>query len=173
MAPGPPPKDPRLRQRRNKTSTAAKLSLVPTGIEVPDLPERTIRHPETGEPMVREWHPRATEFWADIWESPMAPEFLKADHHGLYILLTLVDAYWRRMDDGQVTGANELAKEIRMQRQCFGLTPVDRRRLQWEVERVEQATEKKSQRRKAKTEKSAKRGKSASDDPSQHLAAVT
>lgn len=170
--PGPPPKDPKLRQRRNKTSTAAKLSLVPHEIEVPDLPDRVMRHPETGEPMKREWHVRAREFWADIWDSPMAPEFLKADTHGLFILVTLVDAYWRMMDDGAVSKGNELAKEIRMQRQCFGLSPIDRRRLQWEVERAEQAEEKKSQRRAKKTTSSAKGKRSGSSDPRSHLAAV-
>jgi len=32
-----------------------------------------------------------------------------------------------------------LAQEIRMQGQRFGLSPIDRRRLQWEVERAETA----------------------------------
>jgi hypothetical protein len=36
-------------------------------------------------------------------------------------------------------GEVNLAAEIRLQRQCFGLTPLDRRRLQWEIERAEAA----------------------------------
>lgn len=63
----------------------------------------------------------------------MAEEYLDADLHGLFILAELVDRFWE-----EPTSA--LAAEIRLQRQCFGLTPVDRRRLQWEVQRVEPDT---------------------------------
>jgi hypothetical protein len=57
----------------------------------------------------------------------MAAEFVQADIHGLYILAELEDAFWR-----EPTIA--LAAEIRLQRTAFGLTPIDRRRLQWEIE---------------------------------------
>jgi hypothetical protein len=40
-----------------------------------------------------------------------------------------------------------LSAEIRLQRQCFGLSPIDRRRLQWEIERTEEAQEKGRKRR--------------------------
>jgi hypothetical protein len=63
----------------------------------------------------------------------MAGEFLQSDRHGLFILAELVDRFWE-------APSPQLATEIRLQRQCFGLTPIDRRRLQWEVERVESAT---------------------------------
>jgi hypothetical protein len=145
--------------------TAAKLQLVPSGIKAPSLPKRTVAHPDTGETIQVQWHPRSLEFWTDTWASPMAHEFLEADTHGLFILVTLVDAYWKRMDAGQVTGANELAKEIRLQRQCFGLTPMDRRRLQWEIEKVE---EKKNERRRP----APKRKRQSKADPRQGLAAV-
>lgn len=160
-----PLKDPKKRARRNKTATRATLSLVPSDVDVPELPERAIRHPETGEPIPVPWHPQALAFWADAWSSPMAPEWLKADTHGLFILATLVDGYWRRIDEGKVSAAKELAAEIRLQRQCFGLTPMDRRRLEWEIERVEDAQEKGRKRRQA-PRKAPKR------DPRKHLAAV-
>lgn len=76
--------------------------------------------------MTRAW-------WRDTWHSPMAEEFLKADIHGLYILAELIDQFWLAPDD------LKLAAEIRQHRTAFGLTPIDRRRLQWEVERVESA----------------------------------
>jgi hypothetical protein len=57
----------------------------------------------------------------------MAAEYLPADIHGLYMLADLIDQYWRKPTPA-------LAAEIRLQRMCFGLTPIDRRRLQWEVE---------------------------------------
>lgn len=68
----------------------------------------------------------------------MAHEFLDADVHGLFMLADLIDQYWR-------DPSKDLAGEIRLQRQSFGLTPLDRRRLQWEVERVEQAGRKRQQ----------------------------
>lgn len=123
--PGPLPKDPKTRQRRNRSSTAARLTEPdPKTVVVPPLPK-----PEEGKPG---WHPLTLAWWKDIWHSPMASEFHSSDVHGLYLLATLVDAFWWEPN-------RELAAEIRQQRQCFGLTPMDRRRLQWEIERVEQA----------------------------------
>ncbi len=120
--PGPVPKPSSMRQRRNKVSTASVLSATPPPAEVPELPARGRR----------KWHPMTLAWWNDVWLSPMAPEFLQADVHGLYILADLIDAYWKRP-------TTTLATEIRQQRQCFGLTPIDRRRLQWEVAKVESA----------------------------------
>lgn len=115
------------------------------GIEAPELPPHMVE--VDGELVDVGWHKLALDLWEDVWASPMAAEFLKADHHGLYVLVALVDAYWRRMEAGQVSGANELAKEIRLQRQAFGLSPIDRRRLQWEVERSEEAQDRGRKRR--------------------------
>lgn len=61
----------------------------------------------------------------------MAAEYISADIPGLILVAELVD----RFNYGEVA----LAAEIRLQRQCFGLTPLDRRRLQWEIKRVEAA----------------------------------
>lgn len=126
--PGPPPKHPRLRQRTNKQSTAATLTLSAPGesatkSERPELPARV------GEQ--RAWHPQTIEFWREVWASPMAAEYIAADIPGLVLVAELVD----RFNYGEVA----LAAEIRLQRQCFGLTPLDRRRLQWEIKRVEAA----------------------------------
>lgn len=128
--PGPMPKPAALRQRRNKTTTAAALSTEERPRQrAPRLPKRE----------GREWDPLTRAWWRDVWASPMAGEFLRSDLHGLYLLAELVDRFW-----GEPTTA--LASEIRLQRQCFGLTPIDRRRLQWEVERAEMATTRKQQR---------------------------
>jgi hypothetical protein len=140
---GPLPKDPALRQRRNKSATAAKLTLAPSGVEVPELPERL---DEDGAPI--EWHERTLAWWDDVWTSPMAPEFLKADWHGLFMLAELEDAF----HDAGIRGKIELAKEIRLQRAMFGLTPMDRRRLQWEVERTEAEVDKGRRRRRSGSE---------------------
>lgn len=145
--PGPTPKDPSVRQRRNKTTTAARLSAVPD-VEVPDLPERMAYDPKADEYVERPWHPRTLAWWETVWASPMASEFLDADVEGLFLLAELED------DFHLARGAKEridLAKEIRLQRQCYGLTPIDRRRLQWEVERGEQAETAREKRRRART----------------------
>ena len=121
----PLPKPAALRQRRNKASTKATLGAVGT-VRVPPLP--ILSDGKTHHPMTVKW-------WRDIWRSEMAPEFVQSDIHGLYRLAVLVDAFWEEP-------SVKLAAEIRQQGQCFGLTPIDRRRLQWEVQRVETATAK-------------------------------
>lgn len=117
------PKSAGTRQRRNKTSTHATLHVGPGD-------GRPLRAPSLGKD--RQWHKMTRWWWRDIWHSPMAPEFLKTDMHGLLRLAVLVDDFWK---DPTVS----LAAEIRHQGALFGLTPIDRRRLQWEVERAESA----------------------------------
>lgn len=121
--PGPIPKHHATRQRTNRTATAATFE-TDEQVETPELGT----HPVEGE----EWHPRTLDFWREVWGSPMRDEYLKADIDGLFQLAALVDAFWKKPSAG-------LASEIRLQRQCYGLTPIDRRRLQWEVVRAETA----------------------------------
>lgn len=128
--PGPTPKHSSVRARRNRTSTAATLSLV-HDVETPPLPTRL-------------WHEQTRAWWKSIWASPMAPEFDKSDLHGLFALAVLIDDFWRT-DDAKLR--KEIAAEIRQQRTGFGLTPMDRRRLQWEIEKVDEAQERGIRRR--------------------------
>lgn len=125
----PAPKHASVRARRNKTSTAATLSVV-HDLKAPGLPSS------------RDWHEMTRAWWTDIWASPMAPEFDDSDKHGLFMLAVLVDEFW-----SEPTTA--LAAEIRLQGQRFGLSPIDRRRLQWEIERTEDAKDKGQKRRSA------------------------
>lgn len=115
--PGPTPKPSAIRQRRNKVTTAAKLEGGPVLKRLPALPRRPEGH---------EWDPRTLAWWRDLRRSPMSAEFIESDRHGLFLLADLVDRYWK-------TGSLNVAKEIRLQGASFGLTPIDRRRLQWEV----------------------------------------
>lgn len=94
------------------------------------------------------------QWWQDVWRSPMAPEFLQADIHGLYVLAELRDRFWREPSAA-------LAAEIRQQEQRFGLSPIDRRRLQWEVPRGA-----------AGPDRPAAPGQDAGDDPRKLLALV-
>lgn len=92
----------------------------------------------------------------------MASEYLDADMRGgLYLLADLHQARWTAASR---TALIEAAKEIRLQEVRFGLSPIDRRRLQWEVERGEQAAEKVQQRRQSKRAESA-----AKNDPRKGL----
>jgi hypothetical protein len=151
---GPAPKPAGMRQRRNKTSTAATLPAE----DIAGKAERVIPSlPKRGN---RKWHAMTTEWWEDTWRSPMATEFVQADIHGLYLLAELYDAFWR-------VPSISLAAEIRQHRMAFGLTPIDRRRLQWEVERVNEKT-----KGKATQQSKPKRQRGTLTDPRNVLRAV-
>lgn len=137
----PLPKEASVRARRNKSATHAVLRAVP-GAKIPPLPKG------------KTFHPATVEWWGDIWRSPMAPEYVDSDFHGIARLAHLVDSYNVAVDEGDTRLMLSLAAEIRLQGQSFGLTPIDRRRLQWTIEQGEAAEEKTTQRRKARATKS-------------------
>lgn len=146
----PLPKPAHLRQRRNKpTSEATLLSpAASAGNEVPVLPARDL----DSEKKPQAWHPKVLEWWASVWRSPMASEFLDADMKGgLYLLADLHQARWESRDDGKTLTA--LAAEIRLQEVRFGLSPIDRSRLRWTIEQGETAREKTEARREGKAPK--------------------
>jgi hypothetical protein len=119
------PKHPSTRRRRNKVSTSAKLYVIdPGSVTVPPLPPR------------RHWLPETEERWTSVHTSPMAAEFTDADLYSLYDLAELWDDYLLATDSDERI---KLSKEIRIKGQSFGLTPLDRRRLSWEIEKGEQA----------------------------------
>ncbi len=169
--PGPPPKDPALRQRRNKVATRAMLPAEESPLLSPGESEAAEGQPvERVIPPLpprgrRKWHPMAVLAWEDWWRSPMATEFLHADIHGLYVLIDLVDQYWKKPTP-------KLAAEIRQQRTCFGLTPIDRRRLQWEVDRGEEADDRRKARQAAEHAEKERQEARAAGDPRKILTAV-
>lgn len=172
---GPAPKDPRLRQRRNKVTTAAEL---------PGEGRVQLRTP--GVPKGFSWGAETRRWWRDLWRSPMAVEFIGMDLHPLYRLGHLIETLLKLRGqlaryegpDGLVEGqdfviralrertredpdmtlvlelnnaialraklADQVLKiqmqilkqeqEIRAHEQRYGLTSLDRRRLQWEIE---------------------------------------
>ncbi len=123
-------KDPTARARVNRASTARTLS-VGTKVAAPDLPER-------------EWHPLTLAWWADVWASPMAAEFLTVDVHRLVMIAALVDDFWVA---GSPSARRDAATEVRLQSVAFGLTPYDRRRLEWTIEQTDEARDRGRQRR--------------------------
>lgn len=130
--PGPIPKDPALRQRRNKSSSRALL---------PPESSPIVRRPRLPEnPTGAEWNPLTVSWWKDVWTSPQHHEFLRSDLGALFRLAILVDMFWK-------TGKLALAKEIRLLEREFGLTPLSRRRLEWTVMQTDEVRETQEQRR--------------------------
>lgn len=119
---GPPPKKPATRQRRNRTSTATTLEAASVvRVALPDD---------------RKWHTRTQAAWDIWWASPMVEEWVDADVPALLELAVLVDDFWTA---GTLADRTRARAEIRMSSREFGLTPLSRRSLQWEVKRVQAA----------------------------------
>lgn len=144
----PPKKHATTRRRTNKATTAATLS-DGTKIIRPELPAH---HDEDGE--IRPWHALTVDWWNDLWASPMAAEYHSSDKHALFILAALVDQFWTSPDQ-------KLAAEIRLQRIPFGLTPYDRRRLEWTIESAEESKD----RGKVRRSRAGSRQPNAKNDP--------
>ena len=126
------PKDPSIRQRRNKSASRALLR--------PDFAPR-LRAPRLPElPAGEKWHLMALHFWRVVWSSPMHYGYLRGDEPALFRLLVLVNSFW-------TYGKLEVAKEIRLLEREFGLTPLSRRRLEWSVSQAEEAKDRHEQRR--------------------------
>ena len=143
----PLPKHPAARARRNRTSGAATLRPVENAV-VPELPERRLRLEVDGDVQVVEkpWSALAVAWWSELWSSPMSAEYDASDLTGLVMLAFLVDDFFEAADPKL---RKDLAAEVRQQGQRFGLSPIDRRRLQWEIDRGEEAEQRTSARRDA------------------------
>jgi hypothetical protein len=134
------PKPAATRQRRNRPSTFAVLTTpAPGEVDMPKLPK--FPGEEGG------WHPLTIRWWVDIWRSPMAPEFHKSDIHGLFSLAYLVNDFWTAPT---AKLRRESAAEVRLQSQRYGLSPMDRRRLQWQI--TENESKERTNRRQAARE---------------------
>lgn len=135
MPPLPKPAD--ERRRRNKTAGARTLRQVEPGtVAVPELPAGS-------------WHPQVLRWWSDVWASPMAPEWDDSDIHGLFELAGLMHRYWLALEDPETSAASlaALAGQLRQGRQQYGLSPLDRRRLEWEIDKAEEAGRRRTARK--------------------------
>lgn len=129
-------KDPSARARANKAATRATL-VRPTGSEIPDLPERP-----------QGWHSLTREWWADVWSSPMSPEWDDSDVHNAYIAAAIYDDMWTAETAKE---RKDAAAEYRLQRVDLGLSPYSRRRLEWTIESAEESKDRGRQRRSRST----------------------
>jgi hypothetical protein len=151
----PVPKHPSARSRRNKTPGARTLTPVdPKTVKVPDLPK------------LREWHPQTLLKWKAVHESPMFPEYDQSDIEGLIALAILWDDFWKAEDP---TPRVRLMAEIRMNEVRYGLSPIDRRRLAWEIDRGEQAEKQTQERRNRDAVRAAEARENPEADPREML----
>lgn len=116
--PGPRPKDPELRVRRNKASTHDILD-----------PNERVKAPALTKDILGVEHirPQVHRWWRVVWRSPMAPRWLEADVEVLYLIATLRNKF---VGDPTPT----LAAEIRQQEARLGLDVMARRRADWRIE---------------------------------------
>lgn len=146
-----PLKDHTVRARANKSSTRAVLQEQYEGeIDPPVLPARYVQRKikdkrgciERVEQVETTWQPLTLAMWDDIWASPMAREWLDSDVYGLYAMAILFDEFL----------LNPCARthgEYDRARKSYGLTPIDRRRLEWKVEMSSSAQAEGNKRRAA------------------------
>ena len=87
---GPPPKAAGIRRRRNKKAAGARL---PSEAEAAQLLREVPPLPEIDDD-TDQWHPLTQAWWANVWRSPMAVEFLKSllvdTEHGKAALRDLI-----------------------------------------------------------------------------------
>jgi hypothetical protein len=136
---GPAPKPPGLRQRTNRKPSAAVISANPE-LKAPRLP----KHPGADEG--QDWHPQVKAWWKDYWASPMAAECVESDRHGLFVLALMTDDFWSTANPSTRV---KLAAEIRLSGQRYGTSPLDRNRLDWQVEETAERKERGQRRREA------------------------
>lgn len=106
--------------------------MAPEVVNVPEIPN----------PDARVWHALTLEWWSRVWASPMASQYVESDIVGLGRLAVIVDEF-NVHPDVKTLG------EIRLQEARFGLSPLDRTRLQWEIAKTDEI-----ERKRAKPEKS-------------------
>lgn len=139
--PGPNPKPSHIRQRRNKHSTRATLEAPAGKVKVPKLPARGRGRGA--------WHPRVKSWWNQVWRSPMASEYLDVHRHGLEAIAELWQTFHTAKEPSKLLA---LHAEIRQAQKDYGLTPMDLRRLQWEIKRADEKKPAKSAAKPAKKE---------------------
>lgn len=127
----PTPKDPSVRARRNKSSTRAVLS-VEHDVKRPPLPRNVV------------WHPMVKRWWADIWASPMAPEYVDSDINGLFRVAMLHNDFWNAE-----TAKERAEVQVRLEKADvdYGTNPMARRRLEWQIETTEDSKARGKKRR--------------------------
>lgn len=116
------------------------------------------------------WHQMTVQWWRDVWSSPMSSEWHESDIHNVYVCALLYDDMW---SGETATARQKAASEFRQQRSSLGLTPYDRRRLEWTIELADDAKAKGQRRRSGAAQPSGGKGKGGQQkDPRAGLSLV-
>lgn len=145
-------KDSSVRARRNTASTSSKLT--PSTNPVPEMPAGPL------------WHAETERWWNDVWSSPMSPEWDESDEHNVILCALLYNDIWLAETAKE---RKDAAGEFRLQRKDLGLTPYDRRRLEWTIASADEATDRSRQRQARQAPKAPEAGAA---DPRSILRAV-
>lgn len=92
-----------------------------------------------------EWHPVVIRWWEDVWDSPMAAEFIKSDLSNLHLaakyLHHSVDPYTKPTD------ARAYADKFERTSKAYGLDPTARAGLRWTISQGEMGQQRTNQLR--------------------------
>lgn len=129
--PGPLPKPPEQRRRRNAVAGVRVLPHTGRPGPVPELPDREVEivHEDGDSTFVkRDWPEMVVGWWEQAWRSPMAVVWAEnpTDFFALVRLAALMAE--------AMSGDTRAAAEARQLEDRLGLSPLSRRRLQWEIE---------------------------------------
>ena len=116
--------DERLSKAGGKAGMIAVLA--EDDLDIPDLPDR-----DAG------WHAQTRQWWCDVWSSPMSDEWHpETDWHNVIAAAMHYDDVWR----AQTPADRQKADAAYVKRvAALGLTPYDRRRLEWTIETAKEA----------------------------------
>lgn len=83
------------------------------------------------------WFPAVKDWWTDIWSSPMSSEFNDSDVHGLYLGCMFFQESLNPLNKmaERMSAATKFEAVVRN----YGLNPMARRALQWEIDRGDTA----------------------------------
>lgn len=84
-------------------------------------------------PKTYRWTAKGRRYWDKVWRSPMAITFIDADLLGLERMVWLVE----QIELAENTfSLNSVLSELRQLEDRFGMSPLARRRLQWDIDRA-------------------------------------
>jgi hypothetical protein len=118
----PTPKPPGTRRRNGPSQGQWKNLPAAKDFKRPELPKRSPA-----------WLPSTKQWWATLWDSPMATVYMESDVKPLIRLAELIE----QQDRGD--GAVAALAQITALEDRYGLSPKARRALQWEVDQAEKA----------------------------------
>lgn len=127
-------KNPTLRARTNRATTAMTVSAGKTLRKVPPLPA----HPTDA------WHPQTVKWWTELWESPLPDAWQSFDTGTLFTLALCFNDIWIAES---ATGRKEAQGEYRLQRKDFFIAPMNRLSGEIVIEEADAAKDRGAARR--------------------------